>query len=54
MGFGLFLIDNLAQSEAQGREVNINKLDSKKRINLGKIDRIFKVSSCSLLQSLWI
>ncbi|CAH1778161.1 unnamed protein product [Owenia fusiformis] len=34
MGFGLFLID--------GGDVNINKLDAKKRINLGKIDKIFK------------
>jgi len=41
MGFGLFLIDNIPESE--GREVNINKLDGKKRISLSKIDRIFKV-----------
>lgn len=41
MGFGLFLIDNM---ETEGsREVNINKLDSKKRISLSRIDKIFKV-----------
>ena len=47
MGFGLFLIDNM---EGDGsREVNINKLDSKKRISLSKIDKIFKVSQLLLL-----
>lgn len=35
MGFGLFLID--------GEQCNINRLDQKKRIQLSKIDRIFKV-----------
>ncbi|XP_050433683.1 cytoplasmic FMR1-interacting protein [Adelges cooleyi] len=34
MGFGLFLMDN--------ELCNINKLDHKKKLNLGKIDRIFK------------
>lgn len=34
MGFGLFLMDN--------ELFNINKLDQKKKINLSKIDRIFK------------
>ena len=34
MGFGLFLMDN--------EVCNINKLDQKKRLNLSKIDRIFK------------
>ncbi|XP_022241956.1 cytoplasmic FMR1-interacting protein-like [Limulus polyphemus] len=34
MGFGLFLMD--------GEVCNINKLDQKKRINLAKIDKIFK------------
>ncbi|XP_026675892.1 cytoplasmic FMR1-interacting protein [Diaphorina citri] len=34
MGFALFLMDN--------EEYNINKLDHKKRLNLSKIDRIFK------------
>lgn len=35
MGFGLFLMDN--------ELCNINKLDQKKKLNLAKIDRIFKV-----------
>lgn len=35
MGFGLFLID--------GKEVNANRLDGKRRVNMGKIDKIFKV-----------
>lgn len=43
MGFGLFLIDNTPVKDTDGREVNINKLDSKKRISLNKIDKIFKV-----------
>lgn len=34
MGFGLFLMDN--------ELCNINKLDQKKKLNLNKIDRIFK------------
>lgn len=37
MGFALFLMD--------GEKCNINKLDQKKRINLTKIDKIFKVFS---------
>ena len=36
MGFGLFLMD--------GKEVNINRLDGKRKINLSKIDKIFKVN----------
>lgn len=36
MGFGLFLMD--------GKEVNINKLDSRRKVNLAKVDKIFKVS----------
>jgi hypothetical protein len=35
MGFGLFLLD--------GKEVNIYKLDSRHKINISKIDKIFKV-----------
>ena len=38
MGFGLFLMD--------GKEININKLDGRRKINLAKIDKIFKVSPC--------
>lgn len=34
IGFGLFLVDS--------KTCNMNKLDAKKRINLGKIDKIFK------------
>ncbi|KAG1699375.1 Cytoplasmic FMR1-interacting protein [Nymphon striatum] len=34
MGFGLFLVDS--------EICNINKLDTKKKINIGKIDKIFK------------
>lgn len=34
IGFGLFLVDS--------KTCNMNKLDAKKRINLSKIDRIFK------------
>lgn len=37
MGFGLYLMD--------GSMSNIYKLDAKKRINLSKIDKFFKVSS---------
>lgn len=37
MGFGLYLMD--------GSVSNIYKLDAKKRINLSKIDKHFKVSS---------
>lgn len=40
MGFGLYLID--------GSVSNIYKLDAKKRINLSKMDKYFKVS-CLLL-----
>lgn len=36
IGFSLFLIDSTA--------CNINKLDAKKKINVSRIDRIFKVS----------
>lgn len=36
MGFGLYLMD--------GSVSNIYKLDAKKRINLSKIDKYFKVS----------
>ena len=35
IGFGLHLIDS--------NEVNINKLEGKKKINLSKIDKIFRV-----------
>ena len=37
MGFGLYLMD--------GNVSNIYKLDAKKRINLSKIDKFFKVRS---------
>lgn len=37
MGFGLYLMD--------GNSSNIYKLDAKKRINLTKIDKFFKVRS---------
>lgn len=37
MGFGLYLMD--------GNVSNIYKLDAKKRINLSKIDKFFKVSA---------
>jgi len=36
MGFGLFLLD--------GKEVSIYKLENRRKINLTKIDKIFKVS----------
>lgn len=39
MGFGLYLMD--------GNVSNIYKLDAKKRINLSKIDKFFKVSAWS-------
>lgn len=35
MGFGIFLMDS--------KEVNVNRLDSKKKINITKIDKILKV-----------
>lgn len=38
MGFGLYLMD--------GNSSNIYKLDAKKRINLTKIDKFFKVWKC--------
>lgn len=38
MGFGLYLMD--------GNSSNIYKLDAKKRINLTKIDKFFKVWRC--------
>lgn len=40
MGFGLYLMD--------GSVSNIYKLDTKKRINLSKIDKFFKVSDISI------
>lgn len=40
MGFGLYLMD--------GNVSNIYKLDAKKRINLSKIDKFFKVSDLSV------
>jgi cytoplasmic FMR1 interacting protein len=41
MGFGLFLLD--------GKEINMNKLDGRRKINLSKIDKIFKVRKiCSV------
>lgn len=43
MGFGLYLMD--------GSVSNIYKLDAKKRINLSKIDKHFKVSSMFLYTS---
>ncbi len=42
MGFGLFLMD--------GKEVNINRLDGKRKINLGKIDKILKVKTLFLCE----
>lgn len=36
MGFGLFLVD--------GDICNINKMDQKKRVNIAKVDKIFKVT----------
>ncbi len=42
MGFGLHLIDSA--------EVNINKLEGKRKINLSKIDKIFAVSLLVLMQ----
>jgi hypothetical protein len=48
MGFGLFLMDGATKD---GREININKLDARKRINLGKIDKILKV--CVLYSLEW-
>ena len=36
MGFGLFLLNN--------RDVSIYKLEKKQRLNLGKIDKFFKVN----------
>lgn len=44
MGFGLYLMD--------GNVSNIYKLDAKKRINLSKIDKFFKVGlKCVALQN---
>ena len=40
MGCGLYLMD--------GSVSNIYKLDTKKRINLSKIDKFFKVSDISI------
>ena len=39
LGFGLFLMDS------EICQINISKLDQKKRIRLDKIDKIFKVLS---------
>lgn len=41
MGFGLYLMD--------GNVSNIYKLDAKKRINLSKIDKFFKVKKICLV-----
>lgn len=43
MGFGLYLMD--------GNVSNIYKLDAKKRINLSKIDKFFKVRTHPALYS---
>jgi len=40
MGFGLFLLD--------GKEVSIYKLENRRKINLTKIDKIFKVYVVSM------
>ena len=40
LGFGLFLMDS------EICQINISKLDHKKRIRLDKIDKIFKVCLC--------
>lgn len=42
MGFGLYLMD--------GNSSNIYKLDAKKRINLTKIDKFFKVRKPAMVQ----
>ena len=39
LGFGLFLMDS------DTCQINVNKMDQKKRIRLDKIDRIFKVKN---------
>ena len=36
MGFSMFLVDS--------ELVNINKLEGRRKLNLGKIDKIFKAS----------
>ena len=36
MSFSIFLMD--------GNEVNVNKLDGKRKINFGHVDKILKVS----------
>jgi len=47
MGFGLYLMD--------GNVSNIYKLDAKKRINLSKIDKFFKVkTNCLVLMILLV
>jgi len=47
MGFGLYLMD--------GNVSNIYKLDAKKRINLSKIDKFFKVkTNCLVLMILFV
>lgn len=43
MGFGLYLMD--------GNVSNIYKLDAKKRINLSKIDKFFKVKTLVLMET---
>lgn len=45
MGFGLYLMD--------GNVSNIYKLDAKKRINLSKIDKFFKVKALGLILHLF-
>lgn len=46
MGFGLYLMD--------GNVSNIYKLDAKKRINLSKIDKFFKVTAFTFSVSSFI
>lgn len=46
MGFGLYLMD--------GSVSNIYKLDAKKRINLSKIDKYFKVSFTCVCMYIYI
>ncbi|XP_074651924.1 cytoplasmic FMR1-interacting protein 2-like isoform X2 [Tubulanus polymorphus] len=47
LGFACFLMDGVPPKDTKGkettiRETNINKMDTKKRINLGRIDKILK------------
>lgn len=46
MGFGLYLMD--------GNVSNIYKLDAKKRINLSKIDKFFKVGGIRFKYTVYI